>query len=73
LQQHSVQKSSTLHLKTWNIKYSVDLGCTGIGYPAKLNAGYWISGRIFNSASKYLIKYEINEDILCIEGFFFPY
>jgi hypothetical protein len=49
------------------------LGCTGIGYPAKLNAGYWISGRIFNSASKYLIKYEINEDILCIEGFFFPY
>jgi hypothetical protein len=46
-------------------------------YPANLKAGYRISGRmsgagrIFNSTFKRLVKYEINKDIRCIEGFLF--
>jgi hypothetical protein len=43
------------------------------GYPANLKVGYRISGRIFNSAFKCLVKDEINKYVTCIEGFLFTY
>jgi hypothetical protein len=36
-----------------------------------VGAGYRISGWICNSTLRYLAKYEINEDIRCIEVFHF--
>jgi hypothetical protein len=41
------------------------------GYP--VHSGYRISGRIFKSIFKCVVKYEISEDIRCIEGFLFPF
>jgi hypothetical protein len=42
-----------------------------VGYP--FQAGKRISGRIFNSTFKFLVKCEINQNIRSIEGYFFLY
>jgi hypothetical protein len=46
---------------------------TGTGYPVQAGNRIPVSGWIFHSTFKCLVKYEINKDIKCIGRFSFPY